>query len=186
MVFKTIYLYLSIGPWIQEKNVMSQNKLPLLVVQLKGQGSDFWHWPSITQGEICSSSMRKRNANQREGQSNAMQFNAKQNKTKQSYAMQCNWGMHCQMLVAKICNGGKQACLRRSSHFGIQPNSAKPLTAIKIPKNFFSSPRNNPKLFVAQMKNQQKNSKQQQRQKDKKTKHRKDCETALYGKERLY
>ena len=95
MVFKTIYLYLSIGPWIQEKNVMSQNKVPLLVVQLKGQGSDFWHWPSITQGEIYSSSMRKRNANQREGQSkakqcNAMQCNAKQNKTKKSKAMQNN------------------------------------------------------------------------------------------------
>ena len=90
MVFKTIYLYLSIGPWIQEKNVMSQNKVPLLVVQLKGQGSDFWHWPSITQGEIYSSSMRKRNANQREGQSKTMQCSAKQNKAKQNKAKLCN------------------------------------------------------------------------------------------------
>ena len=76
--------------WIQEKNVMSQNKVPLLVVQLKGQGSDFWHWPSITQGEIYSSSMRKRNANQREGQSKTMQCNAMQCKTKQNKAKLCN------------------------------------------------------------------------------------------------
>ena len=140
---------------------MSQNKLPLLVVQLKGQGSDFWHWPSITQGEIYSSSMRRRNANQREGQSNAMQCNAMQCKTKQNKTKQNKQSKAMQLGDALPDVGCQdlqrwEACLRRSSHFGIQPNSAKPLTAIKMPKKNYQ--RNSSKLFVAQMKDKQKNS----------------------------
>ena len=62
----------------------------LFVLQLKGQGSDLWYWASITQGESCSS----RNANDKRAQCNVVQCIA--------------GAMHCQMLVAKICNGGKR------------------------------------------------------------------------------
>ena len=38
-----------------EKNVRLQKKLSMFVLQLKGQVLDFCYWPSITEGEICSS-----------------------------------------------------------------------------------------------------------------------------------
>ena len=79
-----------------EKNVRLQNKLSVFVLQLKGQVLDFCYWPSITEGETCSS----RNANQRGRQKG--QFSVVQ-----CSAMQCN-PVHCQMLAAKICNGGKR------------------------------------------------------------------------------
>ena len=54
---------------ISKKSIETQEecyKKPLSFVQLKGQGPNTWHWPSITQGEISQATaamqIQERNA----------------------------------------------------------------------------------------------------------------------------